>query len=65
MPWRFHVIGWAANYAKKIKNVSSADFVECGVHTGNTASFTFFYSQLFKTNKKFYLLDTQVLLKTL
>ena len=58
MQWRFHVIGWAANYAKKIKNGSSADFVECGVHTGNTASFAFFYSQLFKTNKKFYLLDT-------
>lgn len=58
MPWRLHVIGWAANYAKELKNGSSANFVECGTHTGNTASFAFFYSQLFKTNRKFYLIDT-------
>ena len=55
MEWRAHVLGWAAKHAV---NLGSGDFVECGTHTGGTASFVFFYSKLYKTNKKFYLIDT-------
>jgi hypothetical protein len=55
MEWRAHVLGWAAKHAI---NLGNGDFVECGTHTGGTASFVFFYSKLYETNKKFYLIDT-------
>lgn len=56
MEWRAHVLGWAANHAANLS--ADGDFVECGTHTGGTASFVFHYTKLYKSNRKFYLIDT-------
>lgn len=52
--WRAHVICWAAQKGMSIEG----DFVECGVNKGGLASVVLNYTELYKTTRKFYLLDT-------
>ena len=52
--WRAYVACWAAQLCK----FKSGDFVECGVNRGGLAMTILIYTNLFETNKKFYLLDT-------
>lgn len=52
--WRAFVVCWAAQSGLK----RDGDFVECGVNRGGFAAAVLEYTELFKTQKKFYLLDT-------
>lgn len=52
--WRAHVVCWAAQKGM----VLEGDFVECGVNKGGLASVVLHYTELYKTSRKFYLLDT-------
>lgn len=52
--WRAHVLCWAAQKGMSIEG----DFVECGVNKGGGASVVLHYTELYKTTRKFYLLDT-------
>lgn len=52
--WRAHVVCWAAKKGMSLEG----DFVECGVNKGGLASVVLNYTELYKTPRKFYLLDT-------
>ncbi|MDZ4202902.1 MAG: TylF/MycF/NovP-related O-methyltransferase [Gallionella sp.] len=52
--WRAHVVCWAAQKGMSLEG----DFVECGVNKGGLASAVMHYTELYKTTRKFYLLDT-------
>jgi len=52
--WRAHVVCWAAKKGMAL----DGDFVECGVNKGGLASAVLHYTELYKTSRKLYLLDT-------
>ena len=52
--WRAYVVAWAARQGLQ----REGDFVECGVNKGGMASVILDYTQLWKTPRKFWLLDT-------
>jgi hypothetical protein len=52
--WRAHVVTWAAQNGLHL----DGDFVECGVNKGAMASVIHHYTQLHRTSRKFWLLDT-------
>jgi hypothetical protein len=52
--WRVHTVLWAAQHCCNVEG----DFVECGTNKGGFASAIIEYSDLSKTGKNFYLLDT-------
>jgi hypothetical protein len=52
--WRAHVVAWAAQNGLRL----DGDFVECGVNKGGMASVVHQYTELHKTSRKFWLLDT-------
>jgi O-methyltransferase len=52
--WRMHVICWAAALGLK----RPGDFVECGVSRGGSAMTLLRYTELYKTDRKLFLLDT-------
>lgn len=52
--WRVFVACWAAQKGMSIEG----DFVECGVNRGGLASAVLEYTQLNKTSRRFFLLDT-------
>jgi len=52
--WRAHVVCWAAQKGMALEG----DFVECGVNKGGLASTVLQYTELYKTTRKFFLLDT-------
>lgn len=52
--WRAYIACWAAQKGMSIEG----DFVECGVNRGGLASAVLAYTELNKTTRKFYLLDT-------
>lgn len=55
IPWRAHIVTWAANQAIKL----DGDFVECGVWWGTLSKVICEYTDFEKlTEKKFYLIDT-------
>jgi O-methyltransferase len=52
--WRAHVVAWAAQNGLRL----DGDFVECGVNKGGMASVIHQYTELQRTSRKFWLLDT-------
>lgn len=55
IPWRAHIVTWAANQAIKL----DGDFVECGVWWGTLSKVICEYTNFEElTDKKFYLIDT-------
>ncbi len=54
IPWRLHVILWAAEQALRLEG----DFVECGVNRGGLSYSIINYFNFERTGKNFWLLDT-------
>jgi O-methyltransferase len=52
--WRMHVVCWAAAHGMR----RPGDFVECGVSRGGSAMTLLRYTELYKTDRKLFLLDT-------
>ena len=52
--WRIHVLCWAASEALKVEG----DFIECGTEHGGTAMAVLTFTELWKTKRNFFLLDT-------